>query len=502
MKRISEIVLIICVAVGLMASTATEKEKSSLFQNQDQILKSDTSGNRQLVKVDPFNLNILPPSSGVQYYRDGIVFLSSSKSEGKMLPGHISFGTIDAYYAVIEDSILVNRTVFSTSTSFPFPCEALTFSSDFKTMYFTKYSVNEGVEKIYQAKYSSDNDTQGVWSVSQQPLDFCTDKSTYSHPTLSVDGKIMIFASNRTGSLGGMDLFMTRNNGGTWSAPVNLGESINTKSNELFPYLDSKNNLFFSSDGLQGYGGYDVFVCKFKGAAWEKPVNLTIPINTKFDDVAFTVNRKDGKSAFYTVKQKSGKRSLQLYMVTINSNNTPKNLSDLSQLFTSPGLLEIKLPETITAAANESVKKLPANSETKTEVKTKQEIIPEEAKKEAKSVEIPVKQAAISEGKTGTTQQTQVKAIETTGKKDVVVYMVQILSSGISKGSYKITVNNKIYNTFEYFYSGGYRTCVGEFSTLASAKDFQNTLRKSGYPQAFVVAFKNNVRTTDPALFK
>ena len=114
MKRISEIVLIICVAVGLMASTATEKEKSSLFQNQDQILKSDTSGNRQLVKVDPFNLNILPPSSGVQYYRDGIVFLSSSKSEGKMLPGHISFGTIDAYYAVIEDSILVNRTVFST----------------------------------------------------------------------------------------------------------------------------------------------------------------------------------------------------------------------------------------------------------------------------------------------------------------------------------------------------------------------------------------------------
>lgn len=498
-----------CVVAGLTASTATEKEKSSLCRYQDQILKSDTSGNRHLVKVDSFNLNILPPSSGVQYYRDGIIFLSSSKSEGKMLPGHISFGRINAYYAVIDDSILGNRKVFSPSTSFPFPCEALTFNSDFKTMYFTKYSVNEGVEKIYQAKYSSDSDAKGVWSVSQKPLDFCTGKSTYSHPTLSVDGKIMIFASNSRGSLGGMDLFMTRNNGEKWAAPVNLGEAINTKSNELFPYLDSENNLFFSSDGLQGYGGYDVFVCKFNGTAWEKPVNLSTPVNTKFDDVAFTVNRKDGKSAFYTVKQKSGKRSLQLYMVTINSNNAPKNLSNLSQLFTNPGLLKIKLQENITASADEPINK-----------------------QEVKADEISVKQAAVTEAKTDITKQTKVNVIATPGKKpvtelpaqikpagskvepakavtsgtsekkDVVVYRVQFLSSNTAKGSYQITINGKNYITFEYFYSGGYRTCIGEFSTPASAIGLQAICRKSGYSQAFVAAFKNNVRTTDPQLFK
>jgi hypothetical protein len=485
MKRISEIVLIMCVVAGLTASTTTEKEKSSLCRYQDQILKSDTSGNMHLIKVDSFNLNILPPSSGVQYYRDGIVFLSSSKSEGKMLPGHISFGRINAYYAVIDGSIIGNRKVFSPSTSFPFPCEALTFNSDFKTMYFTKYSVNEGVEKIYQAKYSSDSDAKGVWSVSQKPLDFCTGKSTYSHPTLSVDGKIMIFASNSRGSLGGMDLFMTRNNGEKWAAPLNLGEAINTKSNELFPYLDSENNLYFSSDGLQGYGGYDVFVCKFNGAAWEKPVNLSTPVNTKFDDVAFTVNRKDGKSAFYTVKQKSGKRSLQLYMVTINSNNAPKNLSNLSQLFTNPGLLKIKLQENITASADEPINK-----------------------QEVKTAEIPVIKAAVTEPpaqiKPARSKVEPAKAVTsgTSEKKDVVVYRVQFLSSNTAKGSYQITINGKNYSTFEYFYSGGYRTCIGEFSTPASAIGLQTICRKSGYSQAFVAAFKNNVRTTDPALFK
>jgi outer membrane biosynthesis protein TonB len=387
-------------------------------------------------------------------------------------------------------------------------------------MYFTKYSRTDGSEKIYKAKYSQGTGNQGEWSVDTDPMSFCSGQSTYTHPALSVDGKIMIFASNQPGTIGEMDLFITRKNGESWTDPVNLGKAINTKSNELFPFLDSENNLYFSSDGFQIYGGYDIFVCKFKAGNWEKPVNLSTPVNTIYDDVAFTVNRKDGKSAFYTVKQKSGKRSMQLFMVKMNSITTPKNLANLSQLFTNPGLMEIKLPETITAAADVSVKKLPDKTETKTEVikkepeaKTKQEIIPEEPKKEIKAVEIPVKQAAISEEKAGTKQQTQVKVeskvepvkvatSETSVKKDVVVYRVQILSNTTAKGSYKITINNRTYNTFEYFYSGGYRTCIGEFSTLEPAKELQSVCRNSGYPQAFVAAFKNNVRSTDLSLFK
>ena len=86
--------------------------------------------------------------------------------------------------------------------------------------------------------------------------------------------------------------------------------------------------------------------------------------------------------------------------------------------------------------------------------------------------------------------------------KDGIVYRVQFASSTTSKGSYTIAVGGKNYKTREYLYSGDYRSTVGEFKTLAEAIAFQNIIRKSGFAQAFVVAFRNNSRVTDPALFK
>ena len=87
-------------------------------------------------------------------------------------------------------------------------------------------------------------------------------------------------------------------------------------------------------------------------------------------------------------------------------------------------------------------------------------------------------------------------------KKDSVVYRIQITASTKPVGSQNIMVAGKIYKSFEYLYQGGYRTTVGEFSTLADAIRLQSICRQNGYGQAFVVAFKNNIRSTDPNLFK
>jgi hypothetical protein len=86
--------------------------------------------------------------------------------------------------------------------------------------------------------------------------------------------------------------------------------------------------------------------------------------------------------------------------------------------------------------------------------------------------------------------------------KDGIVYRVQFASSTTRKGSYNITVGGKNYKTREYLYSGAYRSTVGEFKTLAEAVALQNLIRKSGFAQAFVVAFINDKRSTDPALFR
>jgi hypothetical protein len=87
-------------------------------------------------------------------------------------------------------------------------------------------------------------------------------------------------------------------------------------------------------------------------------------------------------------------------------------------------------------------------------------------------------------------------------KKDAVIYRVQILANTKPVGSQSITVAGKTYKSFEYLYKGGYRTTIGELKTMAEAARLQSTCRQNGYNQAFVVAFRNNIRTTDPELFK
>ena len=562
----------------------------------------------QWLVVDPFELALVPPSSGVHFYRDGIVFLSSTASENKMIRNQVSFGSLDARYAELNGSVLGRKKQFSPGGSFPYPCEAVTFSRDYKTMYYTKYSSRDGVEKIYRAEYKGDVNNSGSWSYDREPLSFCSDQYSCSHPALSLDGKLMVFASNQEGSFGGMDLYATIFKNGEWSDPVNLGEAVNTYGNELYPYLDRDNNLYFSSDGIQGFGGYDVYVCKYRKNTWERPINLSTPINTASDDVAFTVNRKDGRTAFYTVKDKAGKRSQYLNLVRMNE-SVPDTILTLTQYFTNPEISPMvilaleppveatneeeeaeRLSEIKTSGGadkivyrvqfmtsfNPGTRKVitidgkdydvfeylysgayrlctgeftslsPAielqnllknngypgatvvvfknniltldpellsaragNKAVQTGEQIRQGAGADEVKKTEPPPEVkvtePPPEAKVTEPvpvETAKTGSTDVISEKPAVPKDDVVYRVQILSSTASKGSYQLKMDGNSYPTFEYFYVGAYRTCIGEFPTLAQARELQNSCRRNGYGQAFVVAFKNGKRSKDPALFK
>lgn len=612
MKHLSGIKILIYLSMGLLTSFASENNVSGVLHEIVKTVSSDTTIANQYIKVDSFNLSIIPPSSGVQFYKDGIIFLASTKSYGKILPDHLSFGKVDTRYSVLKNSILEVPLFFSPSSSFPYPSEAITFSSGYNTIYFTKISKSDGCEKIYRGKYSAGN--PGEWSFDPNPLSFCSDKSAYTHPALSANGKLMIFASNRSGSLGGMDLYVSIEKNGTWSDPVNLGDAVNSSSNELYPFLDPENNLFFSSDNIQGYGGYDIYVCKFKSNTWEKPINLSTPVNTRFDDVAFTIDIRDGKSAFYTVKQNAGKRSVQLHKVTIDRKSQDAFLT-LSQFYTRPDISHMvilalepavqatdDINETVIPKKSESVVEkdnlvyrvqflTSFNPNTRSQITVSgkdyrvfeylnsgayrlcagefislapafelqnllrkndypaasvvvikngvlsfdpqllknQTVLSQVDDAEQKTIFKLVpgakpsgtiagdmkKDIKESEAKKGEPVKTGIpepgtKKIETvkaaiTGaavKKDIVLYRVQIVANTRPKGSYNISIAGKSYKTYEYFYNGAYRSTVGELSTLVAAKEFLIAVKRSGYLQAFVVAFKNNIRSNDPELFR
>lgn len=128
------------------------------------------------------------------------------------------------------------------------------------------------------------------------------DDSWESQPSLSSDGEMLFFASDRPGGFGGSDIWCSRKNAaGEWQKPANLGQTINTAGNERSPFLhtDSK-TLYFSSSGHDGMGGMDVFYAKIddKGR-WSKPINIGHPINTERDEVDFFVSL-DGKTGYFS----------------------------------------------------------------------------------------------------------------------------------------------------------------------------------------------------------
>jgi hypothetical protein len=328
MKRIILVPISLYLIIKLITSCAT---KELYDDSSPENLNGGSDQNIPLL-ISPFPLDILPPSLGVQYYRDGIVFLSDSKNEEKISSGHVSFGQAQAYYAPFGDSTLGQHINFSPKTPFLYPCDAVTFSDDFGTMYFTKPSETDNLEKIYRAENFMIGDLRQQWTYGTDPLEFCKEGSIYTHPAISSDASFMIFSSNNQGSTGGMDLFIARNIDMRWSEPQNLGELINTSGNEIFPSLDRNNNLYFSSDGRQGQGGYDVYLCYFDGKEWGIPVNAKNQINTKNDEFAFTIDRNSGKSAFFTSRKTTRNADPQLYNVAINKNLSSNAGKDLTHI--------------------------------------------------------------------------------------------------------------------------------------------------------------------------
>ncbi|MFZ2340449.1 MAG: hypothetical protein WAW07_12095 [Bacteroidales bacterium] len=486
---------------------------------------SDTAG-RNNIKIKPFHLDIVAPSSGVQFYRNGIIFLSYSKGDEKIPDKHLSFGSLKTFMAVVMDTVPGSYMPFLPSSSKLFPSEATTFTEDYNTMYLSLIPDKGSREKIFKATLKSND-----WVLDREPLNFCDGNFIYSHPTLSVDGNFMIFSSDMPDSNGGLDLYLSKLEDGKWSTPENLGNHVNSSGNELFASLDTENNLFFSSDGMPGEGGYDIFVCTYNGSGWLKPVNLSKTINSKDDELAFTVSRTDKQSAFYTSRAKSGKGRMQLFSVTTSLSPDKKSDSELSYQILALAGIDTREQDEKPVNSQPVAMSVPEKAQQKSPAPGQKAIAktvePEKIAAEKKETTSPTqkssaaidaaapaqkpsavketappsqKSSAVTEAKAP--PQKTVASAKSEEKKDIVVYRVQILANTRPVGSQNITVAGKTYKSFEYLYQGAYRTTIGEFSTMSGAGKLQNVCRQNGYNQAFVVAFKNNIRSTDPALFK
>jgi len=173
--------------------------------------------------------------------------------------------------------------------------------------------------EIYTAK-NENNTWQGI-----KPFAYNNpDEYSVGHPALSPDGKILYFASDMKGGYGGSDIYYcVADINGTWSAPKNAGNIINTSGNEVFPYIDEIGNLFFSSDGHAGMGGLDIFEAFGSTDKWSKPQNLKYPVNSSKDDFSILFTTID-KKGFFSSNREGGVGADDVYSFELMP---PQNLT-------------------------------------------------------------------------------------------------------------------------------------------------------------------------------
>lgn len=177
--------------------------------------------------------------------------------------------------------------------------------------------------------YSAQDDPQGDIYYSKlegsewtAPVAFeaLNSKASETHACFSADGKTIYFTSNRKGGFGGFDIYrVTQLPNGDWSKPLNLGSKINTKYDDRAPFIHPDGvSLFFSSNGHETMGGYDIFQSTDLGEedGWSTPENIGYPINTTDDDV-FYVTSVDGKRSYYASDKSNGLGEKDLYLITL-----------------------------------------------------------------------------------------------------------------------------------------------------------------------------------------
>ena len=198
---------------------------------------------------------------------------------------------------------------------------AQSITQDGKYLFFTGCNRPDGLGRcdIYIAQKKGDD-----WG---KPFDLAPPINTpgwESQPSISSDGRTLYFVSNRKGGYGGYDIWKSSLTEKGWGEPENLGPNINTAYDEQSPFIHADDStLYFSSNGWPGLGGKDLFISRLgKDGKWQKPVNMGYPINTSGEENGLTLT-SDGSHAFFSSNNLDGYGGYDIYTFELPENLRP-----------------------------------------------------------------------------------------------------------------------------------------------------------------------------------
>jgi outer membrane protein OmpA-like peptidoglycan-associated protein/tetratricopeptide (TPR) repeat protein len=268
-------------------------------------LAMDSANIAREIKVTPLDTNVFnrgTASFGATYYGNNsnkIAFASARKESVILDPKKDDpMYLLDLYWTEKQDTSWSKAVNFGSSLNSN-QHEAAPYVHGEESVFFTRWNdANKKEAAIYKSKMN------GSMFFAAQKLNENVNVTGYKsmQPCLSEDGKKLYFSSNRPGGQGGFDIWVCPiEDNGIAGTPKNLGAPYNTAGDEVTPFIHPvTGSLFYSSNGLPGLGGLDIFKCDVDGSTgfFTFPINLKAPTNSSKDDAYFIMERTQGKGFF------------------------------------------------------------------------------------------------------------------------------------------------------------------------------------------------------------
>lgn len=296
-----------------------EDSRALVWYNKLDVYEKLQNDEGRFVELKNLEMNTENADFGTVYFQDLIVFVST-KEEGvtpiKRTWNWNQLPFLDLYLAEPDTSMELNETAqFLDDLNKKYHDGPAAFTLDGNSMMVTRNNYlgtsSDGVIKLKLIEFKKDE--KGNWGKAV-PFPFNDKEFSNGHAAYLPDGSGMYFVSDRPGGFGGTDIYVAyKDEFGNWLAPENLGPTINTSGNEMFPFVSEHGHFFFSSDGHVGLGGLDLFVIgKRENGAWTEIYNLGSPINSMKDDFSFVLD-STMTSGYFASNRAGGKGSDDIY---------------------------------------------------------------------------------------------------------------------------------------------------------------------------------------------
>lgn len=277
-----------------------DKRAIDFIANKDYL--SELLKKEKLFMVNKLEINSDKSDFGGVMHGNALYFTSARNVGGKTY-GVNDEPFLDIYQSTYSSDGNYSEPISVSELNTRFHEGPVSLSKDGNTIYFSSESFNDDLyekDKVNKLKIGQVNlykatKQNGKWT-GITPLSFNSGSYSTSNPSIDSEGKMLYFSSNMPGSIGGIDIWKVKvNSDGSFGTPENLGSTINTVGDESFPFISDDNVLYFSSKGLAGFGGYDIFSVDLNKV--NQPYNIGEPVNSAKDDFAFTYN-KDNNIGF------------------------------------------------------------------------------------------------------------------------------------------------------------------------------------------------------------